>query len=145
MLKEFTTKSINRIFMNIGKLLSVLSLGLLVSTAAIAQEEKPKKEKETQDMKAMCEQMQKKMAAMDEKMDKLVTDMNAALTPDKKLDAVVAILNEMALERKAMHEQMDACSQMWDQCPGMMSGGMHPGGMMKHHTESKATPTPGSQ
>jgi vancomycin resistance protein YoaR len=116
--------------MNIAKLLSVLSLGLLISSAAFAQEEKPKKD--VQDMKAMCQQMHTQMTAMDEKMDKLLVDLNAALTPEKKLDAVVAIINEMAAERKAMHAQMDACSKQWDKCPVMM----------KHH---KDAPKSGSQ
>ena len=45
------------------------------------------------------------MMASDDKLDKLVAEMNAAKVTDR-LDKVVAVLNQLVAERKAMHEHM---------------------------------------
>jgi len=56
--------------------------------------------------KGMHEDMRAEMKAMDDRLDKLVVDMNAAATPDKKIDAAVAVINEMVAQHKKMHERM---------------------------------------
>ena len=56
--------------------------------------------------KGMNEDMRAEMKAMDDRLDKLVVDMNAAATPDKKIDAAVAVINEMVAQHKKMHERM---------------------------------------
>lgn len=85
-----------------------LSVGLWMCLPAFAQEQKATP-KGTAEMKGMHEEMKADIKAMDEKLDKLVVDMNAALTPDKKLDAVIAVVNEMVAQRKKMHETMAQC------------------------------------
>ena len=37
---------------------------------------------------------------------KLVVDMNAAATPDTKIDAAIAVINEIVAQHKKMHERM---------------------------------------
>jgi hypothetical protein len=44
-------------------------------------------------------------------LDKLVADMNSA-PPDKKVDAIAAVVTELVEERKAMHERMQ--NMMWE-------------------------------
>lgn len=62
-------------------------------------------------MKGMHEDRQAEMKAMDERLDKLVTDMNTAVTPDKKLDGAIAVINEMVAQHKKMHDHM---MQRWE-------------------------------
>ena len=45
------------------------------------------------------------MAAQDEKLDALVAEMNAARGNDR-VDKIVAVLNALVAERKAMHDHM---------------------------------------
>ena len=45
------------------------------------------------------------MMAQDDKLDKLVADLNAAKGNDR-IDKLVAVVNELVAERKAMHERM---------------------------------------
>jgi hypothetical protein len=91
--------------MKIAKLLTLLSVALWVSVPAFAQDPSP-----TQDsgrkMKGMRKEMRAEMGAMDEHLDKLVIDMNSAATPEKKLEAVIAVVNEMAAQHKKMHDAM---------------------------------------
>jgi hypothetical protein len=54
----------------------------------------------------MKEDFRAEMKAMDDKLDKLVVDMNAAATPEKKIDAAIAVINEMVVQHKKMHERM---------------------------------------
>lgn len=56
-------------------------------------------------MRAMHEEMSAEMKAMDERLDKLVIDMNTATTPEKKLEAAIAVINEMVAQHKKMHEK----------------------------------------
>ena len=63
-------------------------------------------------MRAMHEEMSAEMKAMDEKLDKLVTDMNTATTPEKKLESTIAVINEMVAQHKKMHEQ---AAQRWEE------------------------------
>ena len=63
-------------------------------------------------MKKMHDEMQPEMKAMDEKLDKLVIDMNTAVTPEKKLDAAIAVINQMVAQHKKMHEKM---ARRWEE------------------------------
>lgn len=67
-----------------------------------------------QDMMARCQQMmqmRQKMAtdmpAMDQKLDRLVAQMNTA-QGQAKVDAMAAVLNELISQRKQMREEMMA-------------------------------------
>jgi hypothetical protein len=96
--------------MKIAKLFLILSVALWVSVPAFAQDPPTKSDDSGMKMKGMHEGMHKEMkaemSAMSEHLDKLVMDMNAAATPEKKLDAVIAVVNEMAAQHKKMHEKM---------------------------------------
>ncbi len=92
--------------MKIAKLLLILPAAILVSAPAFAQDDKPMGGDKGMKMKAMHEEMQAEMKAMDERLDKLVVDMNTAATPEKKLNAVVAVVNEIAAQHKKMHGKM---------------------------------------
>jgi len=58
-------------------------------------------------MKGMMgkEQMMSYWKNQDAELDKLVDEMNSA-SADKKIEAVVTVLNKLVQQRKAMHEQM---------------------------------------
>jgi hypothetical protein len=91
--------------MKIAKLLMIVSLAFWMSVPAFAQEEKPAAQAPAM-KKGMHEDMRAEMKAMDDRLDKLVVDMNAAATPDKKIDAAIAVINEMVAQHKKMHERM---------------------------------------
>jgi hypothetical protein len=91
--------------MKIAKLLMMVSLALWMSLPAFAQEEKPAAQAPGM-KRGMHEDMRAEMKAMDDRLDKLVVDMNAAATPDKKIDAAIAVINEMVAQHKKMHERM---------------------------------------
>ena len=61
--------------------------------------------KEMKGMMGKC-QMMSNLKDQDADVDKLVAEMNNA-PADKKLDTVVAVLNKLVEQRKAMHEQME--------------------------------------
>jgi hypothetical protein len=86
------------------------AIGLIVP--AFAQEPQPMPQGPGMKMKGMREDMQAEMIAMDEKLDKLVTDMNTAATPDKKIDATIAVINEIVAQHKKIHEKM---TQRWEE------------------------------
>src|SRR3977135_1340598 len=86
--------------MKMVKLLMVLSAALWISAPAFAQE------KPTARDSVMKEDFRAEMKAMDDKLDKLMVDMNAAATPEKKIDAAIAVINEMIAQHKKMHEKM---------------------------------------
>ena len=52
------------------------------------------------------QKMMEKIKAQDAEMDKLVQDMNAA-AGEKKVDAIAAIINKVAENRKAWHSEME--------------------------------------
>jgi hypothetical protein len=93
--------------MKIVKLLMMLSIAIWISVPAFAQGQKPTPQESGTKSKAMHQEMQAEMKAMDEKLDKLVVDMNAAATPEKRLEAVMAVINEMVAQHKKMHERME--------------------------------------
>lgn len=92
--------------MKIAKLFLILSVALWVSVPAFAQDSSSAAPDSGKKMKGMRKEMRAEMGAMDEHLDKLVIDMNAAATPEKKLEAVIAVVNEMAAQHKKMHEKM---------------------------------------
>jgi hypothetical protein len=91
--------------MKIAKLFMIVSIALWMSVPAFAQGEKSGS-RDVGANKAMHEDMRAEMKAMDDRLDKLVVDMNAAATPDKKIDAAIAVINEMVAQHKKMHERM---------------------------------------
>ena len=56
------------------------------------------------------QKMVDRIKAQDAELDKLVQDMNAA-SGDKKVDAIAAIINKMAENRKDWHSEMEARHQ----------------------------------
>ncbi len=91
---------------------------------AATQAPAPAQGENQQQMKQMHQKMMAEMAAMDQKLDSLVAQMNSAQGP-AKVDAMAAIINEMLAERKQMREHM---ASMMGQ-GGMMGGMMGQGGM----------------
>ena len=72
-------------------------------------------------MMARHQAMMAEMQAADERLESLVAAMNAAEGDDARIDAMAALLTELAAQRKGM-------------CRHMMEG-MHEGGMMGGHEE----------
>ncbi len=62
------------------------------------------------EMMKMHEQMMAEMKASDAKLDALVKDMNAA-AGDAKVNAIAAVVNELARQSKAMHAHMGQMHQ----------------------------------
>jgi hypothetical protein len=71
-------------------------------------------------MMAKHQEMMAEMESMDAKLDSLVAAMNAA-TGDDKVSAMAAVLEELVVQRKAMHEKMQ--QRRMGMMPGME--GMH--------------------
>jgi TolA-binding protein len=69
--------------------------------------------------------MKAKMKAMDDQLDKLVADMNAA-RGSKKVDKMAAVIDELVAQRKQMRDQMQTMMQhmMQHMQSGMMKGMM---------------------
>ena len=92
---------------------------------------------ETTAMKATeMSQMMSNSKDQDAELDKLVTEMNNAL-PDKKLDAIAAVLTQLVEQRKAIHEQMQKMMSAnekdgMDMCRKMM-GCVQDGKHSTHH------------
>jgi len=94
--------------------------------------------KEMKGMMGKC-QMMSNWKDQDADVDKLVAEMNNA-PADKKLDTVVAILNKLVEQRKAMHEQMQKMMSgnekqgmgMCRMMMGMDMGGDHNGDHSHH-------------
>ncbi len=105
--------------MKMVKLLIALLAGAWLAVPVFAQDETPMPRGHGMKMmKGMHEEMSADMKAMDEKLDKLVIDMNTSATPEKKLDAVIAVLNEMVAQHKKMHEKS---AQRWERRHPMSS------------------------
>lgn len=105
-------------------ILLALTVGSL-ATLGLAQESKPmpmdqmKHEMKSgammpMDCKTMMQKqdaMQAKTKAMDEQLDKLVVDMNAA-RGSKKVDAMAAVIAELVAQRKQMRDHMEKMMPM---------------------------------
>ena len=88
-------------------------------------------------MQAHCEQMMGEMKAMDARLTEKVAAMNAAAGNDK-IDAMAAVINELAAQRKTMQEHMMSRHEGMMSHGGGMKGGMKGGkmcGMMGHKGE----------
>jgi hypothetical protein len=72
-----------------------------------ATDQKQEQNSDMMGMKGMMGkgQMMSNWKEQDAELDKLVAEMNSA-SADKKLEAVVTVLNKLVQQRKAMHEQM---------------------------------------
>lgn len=107
---------------------SLMSVALRAEAPAPPGEEKgmadAKMKEECQAMMAKHEAMKAEMASLDAKLDALVVNMNAA-KGDKKVDAMAAVINELAAQRKVMRGHMMAMG------PQMMEHMMHHGDMAK--------------
>jgi hypothetical protein len=111
---------------------AILPLGAIVAENSGKTETTEQKQQQNTDkmgMKGMmgrC-QMMSTWKDQDAELDKLVAEMNNA-APEKKLDAVVAVVTKLVEQRKAMHEQMqkmmssddkegmDMCRMMMGMC-----------------------------
>ena len=89
--------------------------------AATAQAPAP-----NQNQQMMHQKMMSEMAAMDQKLDTMVAQMNAA-QGQAKVDAMAAVINELINQRKQMREQM---ADMMGQRTMTGGGMMGQGGMM---------------
>lgn len=86
------------------------------------------------------QQMMQNMMAADQKLAELIARMNAA-TGDRKVDAIAAVVTELAAQRKQMQEQMRMQSGMMEQMMSHMSGMQGSGGMMKNTPPPKTDTT----
>jgi len=59
------------------------------------------------EMMPMHAKMMEEQKVQDAEIDKLMAEMNAA-TGEKRVDAIIAVLNKLVEQRKAMHEKMAA-------------------------------------
>jgi len=72
-----------------------------------------------QDMMKMHEQMMAQMKAADAKLDALVKQMDAS-RGDAKVTAIAAVVSELVLQNKSMHEHMGQMHQQMMSGRGMM-------------------------
>ncbi|MEO6787570.1 MAG: hypothetical protein ABI318_15695 [Chthoniobacteraceae bacterium] len=107
---------------HISKLLPIITALLFASTALFAQDEKPRqkpapKPEPKSEPKCCCTEDMKKMKAKIKaeavELSKLVDEMNSS-TGDKKVEAMAAIINKFAQEKKAMQEKMAAMHAKMD-------------------------------
>jgi hypothetical protein len=85
--------------------ISLIAVSIVLAGAGLCQEPPPVPPETDAKMKATHEEMQAEMKMMDERLDKLVIDMNTSATPEKKLDAAIAVINEMVAQHKKMRER----------------------------------------
>jgi hypothetical protein len=89
---------------------AALPLAAITAEDSSKSEATPQKQEQNSDMMGMKgmmgkEQMMSNWKNQDAELDKLVAEMNSA-SADKKLEAVVTVLNKLVQQRKAMHEEM---------------------------------------
>ncbi len=89
---------------------AALPLATITAEDSSKPEATPQKQEQNSDMMGMKgmmgkEQMMSYWKNQDAELDKLVDEMNSA-SADKKIEAVVTVLNKLVQQRKAMHEQM---------------------------------------
>lgn len=103
--------------------LTVAAACLLVLTFSLgmAQGTVPPPHTNMPDMMKMHQQMMAGMKADDETLSALLKGMNAA-TGDAKINAVAAVVTELARQHKAMHEHMGQMHQQMMGGRGMMMG-----------------------
>ncbi len=81
------------------------------------------------EMMQMHQKMMAEITAMDQKLDSLVAQMNAA-QGQAKVDAIAAVINEMNNDRKQMMEHMTSMMGRGGRMGGMMGAEGQPGMMM---------------
>jgi hypothetical protein len=98
------------------------------------------KQEQGSDQMGMKASMMSNLKDQDAQLEKLVAEVNGA-QPDRKLDAVAAVVTKLVEERRAMHDQMrkmmsaneregmDMCRKMM----GMDKGAGHEGEHTAHH------------
>ena len=86
--------------------LAVALLLVLTFSMGRAQGTAPQPQGNMRDMMKMHEQMMASMKADDEKLDALLEEMNTA-TGEAKVDALAAVVGELARHHTNMHEQME--------------------------------------
>jgi hypothetical protein len=100
--------------MKLTRILAVVIAAALSGTALLAQEEHAKTggmqgmdEQKHREIMPMHAKMMEEQKKQDAEMDKLLTEMNAA-SGEKRVDAIVAVLNKLIEQRKIMNEKMAA-------------------------------------
>ena len=95
------------LFVGLGA--TLLAIQLVSSAAAQNRQAQPPaspaQSQGMQDMMKMHEQMMAQMKAADAKLDALVKEMNAA-TGNAKVNATAAVVTELVLQNRSMHEHM---------------------------------------
>jgi cell division protein FtsL len=89
---------------------AVVIAGLLQSATLLAQEPGSMQGMDKQKHREMMPRhakMMEEQKAQDAEIDKLMAEMNAA-SGEKRVDAIVAVINKLVQQRKAMHEKMAA-------------------------------------
>jgi hypothetical protein len=89
---------------------TVVVAGLLQSATLFAQDPGTMQGMDKQkhrEMMPMHEKMMEEQKAQDAEIDKLMAEMNAA-TGEKRVDAIIAVINKLVEQRKAMHAKMAA-------------------------------------
>jgi len=81
-----------------------LPLGAIVAEDSVKTETTDQQQEQNSDIMGK-DQMMSNWKDQDTELDKLVAEMNNA-APEKKLDAVAAVVTKLVEQRKAMHEQM---------------------------------------
>ena len=92
------------------RIIAVIVGGLLQTATLFAQDTRSMKEmdqKEHREMMPKHAKMMEEQKAQDAEIDKLLAEMNAA-TGEKRVDAIMAVLNKLVEQRKTMHEKMAA-------------------------------------
>ncbi|MGE5359142.1 MAG: YHS domain-containing protein [Bacteroidales bacterium] len=84
---------------------------------------------QSDEMKQMHQKMMAEMAAVDQRLDGLVAQMNAA-QGQAKVDAIAAVINEMNNDRKQMMQHMTSMMGHGGMMGGTMGAESQPGGTM---------------
>lgn len=92
------------------RIAAVVIAAVLQSATLFAQQPSPMSEMNKQKHREMMPKhakMMEEQKLQDAEIDKLLAEMNAA-TGEKRIDAIIAVLNKLVEQRKAMHEKMAA-------------------------------------
>jgi hypothetical protein len=119
-------------------LLATLIVATLPLTTIVAQDSgktETSDQKQEQNSGMMGKgQMMSNWKEQDAELDKLVAEMNSA-APEKKLDAVAAVITKLVEQRKPMHERMQnsmSSNEMEGMAMCRMMMGMNPPGDSEH-------------
>ncbi len=96
--------------MNSTRIAAVIIASLLQTATLFAQDTGPMQgmdQKKHREMMPKHAKMMEEQKAQDAEIEKLQAEMNAA-TGEKRIDAIVAVVNKLIEQRKTMHEKMAA-------------------------------------